>query len=321
MRLDIGAVSDTGLKKDKNEDNYGVYAEATPERNLIDDGALLVVADGLGGHIGGEIASKLAVSVFADVLKQARPVAAHEETGDQVGDTDGEKEEQDSDASLHDLLREWIGRTNDNIYQTNLDLVKGAKPMGTTLLAALLEPGKAHIVNVGDSRAYHIRDGEIVGHTEDHSWVDAQVKRGVMTRKEAETDRRRNVVTRCLGTHPQVAPDLYTWDIQAGDMVLLATDGLTEMVPEEDMLADIAAGGSAQAIAERLVDHANANGGRDNITVIAGRIAPALGGQAAARAKTIWRSHGRILLMLIGMLLFGATCFFAGFFLRPFLRG
>jgi len=299
MRLDIGALSDIGRRKKRNEDSYGVYGEDTPDLALFDEGALLCVADGLGGHIAGEIASKLAVSVVKDVLKEARP----EDDGD-----DGPPH-----AALHALLKQYVALANDNIFQTNRDLVTGQRPMGTTLLAALLEPRHVHVVNVGDSRCYHIRDGEIIDKTEDHSWVDEQVKLGIMTRAEADVDRRRNLVTRVLGTHPAVEPDTYLWHVAPKGILLLCSDGLVNMVKDADIAAEFVAGGSMRDIAQRLVDKANANGGKDNITVVVAQVHPAPAALAKERLKALWRKHGPTVLTL---LLAGAS-FAAGFLIRP----
>ncbi len=305
MRLDIGTRSDIGRRKKTNEDNYGVYGEDTPGLKLFQEGALLCVADGLGGHIGGEIASKLAISVFKDMLKEPRPPQS--EAPDKP------------DKNLHELLRDWVGLANDNIYQTNLDLVKNGRPMGTTLLAALVEPEKVHVVNVGDSRCYHIRDGEIIARTQDHSWVDEQVKLGMMSKEAAEIDRRRNLVTRSLGTHPEVDCDTYLWHITSEDVLLLCTDGLVKMVEDAHIRAELDAGGTAADIAQRLVDRANENGGRDNITVVVAHIDPKPAKMAVRRTGAWLRKHGKPTLVALSFLLFGVACFAAGYFARSLM--
>ena len=303
MRLDIHGQSDVGRRKRNNEDSFGVFGEASPDLALFEEGALLCVADGLGGHIGGEIASKLAVSVLGDVIREKRPPESDDA--------------EDPDGGLRGLFLKYFGFANDNIYQTNLDLVKSGKPMGTTLLGAFVEPGKVHVINVGDSRCYQIRDGEIVAQTEDHSWVDEQVKLGLMSKETAENDRRRNLVTRSLGTHPDVAPDTYVWRTVPGDALLLCTDGLVNMVSEADICTHFKADGTAEEIAQRLVDRANANGGRDNITVVVARLSPPATKLAAQRTEAWLRRHGKV----IGAALLGAALFAAGFVVHALLQG
>ena len=151
MRIDIAAQTDVGRHKRNNEDCYGVFREDFKGLQLFKQGALLCVADGLGGHIGGEIASKLAVSVFKDCLKESPPA-----------DTE---ERQDYDNKYLEILKKAIVHANDTVYQTNKDLVKSGKPMGTTLLGAVIDGKKVYVANVGDSRCYHIRDGELIAST------------------------------------------------------------------------------------------------------------------------------------------------------------
>jgi protein phosphatase len=146
--------------------------------------------------------------------------------------------------------------------------------MGTTLLAALLARNAAWVINVGDSRAYHIREGVILAKTDDHSWVDEQVRQGLMTAEEAETDKRKNLVTRSIGTHPNVEVDCYHWPVASGDILILCSDGLVNMVNEREILRIACQPLPAKDIAAQLVDAANAAGGRDNITVIVAQVNP-----------------------------------------------
>ena len=299
MRMDIAAQTDVGQRKRNNEDYYGVFREDTPDLALFTEGSLLCVADGLGGHVGGEIASKLAVSMIKDAVKLPAP----QETGN---DDDGRED------PYLTLLCEAIQLANDSIHRTNKDLVRSDRPMGTTLLVALIQPRKVYIGNVGDSRCYHIRDGEILAKTEDHSWVDEQVKQGLMSRAEAESDGRRNIVTRCIGTHPEVSADTYTWHVVSGDRILMCTDGLVNMARDSEIRAIFRKHGSSAEIAYRLIELANENGGRDNVTVIVAHISPTLG----HRISSFFRHHGMKLLWGIITLLFGAVCFAAGYYFR-----
>ncbi|MBX7256295.1 MAG: protein phosphatase 2C domain-containing protein [Candidatus Hydrogenedentes bacterium] len=297
MRIDIAAQTDIGKRKRNNEDFYGVFREDTPGLQLFRDGALLCVADGLGGHEGGEIASKLAVSVIKDILKEVPPAPAADAEEDQ---------------GLLPVIREGIRRANETIFRTNQDLITSGRPMGTTLIAAVVTPRKVYIGTVGDSRCYHLRDGEIIAKTEDHSWVDEQVKQGLMTKAEAESDMRRHVVTRSIGTHPAVDIDTYIWHVVPGDTLLVCTDGLINMAKDSEILNVFANGSAPADIAHRLIDLANDNGGRDNITVIVADISPSLLTVIRRRLLAFSKKRGANLFWFFLVLLYGVLCFTGG---------
>jgi protein phosphatase len=298
MRLDVAAQTDTGRRKNKNEDCCGVYQEETPGLRLFSEGALLCVADGLGGHMSGEIASKLAVSIVRDMLNSELPPANGANNGDQ---------------SFLTAIRQAILRANESIWRTNQDLVRGGRPMGTTLLAAIVQPKKVYIGNVGDSRAYHLREGHIIARTEDHSWVDEQVKLGRMSKAEAESDLRKNIVTRCVGTHPEIDVDTYIWNIEPGDMLLLCTDGLVNMVSDSEILEIFRKGGTAAEIARRLVERANENGGKDNITVIVANISPSLPRLIWLKIRAIARRTHLTPALLVFLFFYGLLCAAGGY--------
>lgn len=301
MRIEIAAQTDIGRRKRKNEDSYGVFREDTPGLQLFREGALLAVADGLGGHVGGEIASKLAISFMKDMLKQAAPPPS---------------KDPETDEGPLPVIREYITKANENIHKTNADLVRESRPMGTTLLVALIAPRKVYIGNVGDSRCYHIRDGEILDKTEDHSWVDEQVKAGLMSKAEAESDTRRNVVTRSIGTHPEVAVDTYRWHVVPGDSILLCTDGLVNMVKDTDIVEQFRKPRAAADIAQRLVSMANENGGTDNITVIVAHISPSFGRSVQLRLHSFMRRHGKKVLYGAATVLLSVISLFLGAWLQ-----
>ncbi len=301
MRLDIAAASDIGRRKKDNEDSFGVFLEDTPGNMLFEEGAYLVVADGLGGHMGGEIASKLAVSIVKDVTKETLPIP---------------DDDQDFDASMLALLERYTKLANASVFRTNEDMNTGAKPMGTTLVTSLISPRKVHISNVGDSRVYHIREGQILERTEDHSWVDEQVKMGLMSKSEAEVDQRRNVVTRSVGTRDDVEVDTYMWHIVPGDWLLVCSDGLINMVKDDNIVAEFVRGGTAASIVHRLISMANENGGKDNITAIAAHISPNPITQGIQRWRSFRRKQGLKLLWLLLTLVVGGIGFAAGYFFR-----
>ncbi|MCC6490935.1 MAG: serine/threonine-protein phosphatase [Candidatus Hydrogenedentes bacterium] len=297
MRIDIAAQTDIGRRKRNNEDFYGVFREDTAGLQLFEEGALLCVADGLGGHIGGEIASKLAVSIAKDMLKKPPPPAA----------------DPDEDEGLLPIIREAIRASNDNFHQTNRDLVTGGRPMGTTLLTVIITPKKVFIGNVGDSRCYHIRDGEILAKTEDHSWVDEQVKMGMMTKAEAESDNRRHMVTRSIGTHPEVDIDTYIWHVVPGDTLLLCTDGLVNMCKDAEIIEEFRKNLAPAEIAGRLITMANDNGGKDNITVIVADISPSMRTVVRHNVRAFSRKRGAGILYFLLALLYGALCAAGGY--------
>lgn len=305
MRLDIAALSDVGRRKKNNEDSYVIVREGAKNLNLFKEGALVCVADGLGGHTGGEIASKLAVKIVGELIKEKPPRTPQ----------NGEAIDERNDGPLP-KVRAAIEKANESIFQTNKDLVRTRRPMGTTLLTAIITPKKLYIGNVGDSRCYHIREGEILAQTEDHSWVDEQVKMGLMSKSEAETDRRKNIVTRCVGTHEEVTVDTYRWHIVPGDMLLMCTDGLVNMVKDDDIKREFQRRGSAAEIAQRLVNKANENGGKDNITVVVVNISPAPLRMLYMRFASFLRRNGIGLAWAAFLMVYGALAFFAGYVVR-----
>ena len=304
MRLDIAAQTDVGRRKKKNEDSHGICREGTPGLRLFQEGVLVCVADGLGGHQGGEIASKLAVSFVKDIIKEEPPPMPHE-----MDDVDV------CDGGPLPIMREAILKANAGIYQDNLNngLLKTKRPMGTTLLVGLVEPKRVHIGNVGDSRCYHFRDGDIIDHTEDHSWVDEQVKLGLMSKAEASTDRRKNIVTRCVGTHAETVVDTYRWHIVPGDSLLFCTDGLVNMVPDQEIITIFRQYGTAADIAQRLVNMANENGGKDNTTVIVVHVSPHVLYQVYLRFRSLIRQRGFRSVFMFGA--YGLACAAVGYFL------
>lgn len=309
MLLDIASQTDKGRRKAKNEDACGVYYADSPDNKLLSEGALLVVADGLGGHMGGEIASKLAVSYVKDMIKESLPPI------EDLGDVD------ERDAGPFPIIRQAIQRANDSIFQQNRDILaargdSNARPMGTTILTAIVEPRKVYIGNVGDSRAYHLRSNEIIARTEDHSWVDEQVKLGLMSKAEAETDRRKNILTRSVGTHQDITVDTYRWHIVPGDSLLLCTDGLVNMVPDRDIERIFERFGTAAEIAHQLVSLANENGGKDNITVVVAHIDPSAMRMFVQRVRALLRRYGFNILSLLGLLGLATLAFFAGAYVQ-----
>jgi protein phosphatase len=223
--------SDTGKKRRRNEDSYVV---APP---------LFAVADGMGGAQAGEVASKLAAAA--------------------LGDTDS------GSSSGQERVVSLIQEANRRVYaRANTD--PATSGMGTTMTVALVEGQVVTIGHVGDSRAYLVRAGRLEQLTEDHSLVNELLKSGKLSPQEAETHPQRSVITRAVGTDPDVDVDAFTVDALEGDVFLLCSDGLTDMVDDEGILDVVERyHDDLDRVAKSLVSAANRGGGEDNITVIA----------------------------------------------------
>ena len=237
MKVHHSARTDVGRTRDHNEDSYGV-GEGEPVERF---GELLVVCDGMGGHAAGEIASRVAVET---ILSDYYTVDDEERAA---------------------ALEQAFSHANEQIYAT------GHGTMGTTGVAALLYHDALHIANVGDSRAYLIRDGAIRQLSRDHSFVSDQVAAGLITPDQARSSPHRNVITRALGYQSEVSVDLFRWPLQVGDIVLLCSDGLHGLVTDEEIAKIVLAHASDEAI-DRLIGLANERGGSDNITVAIARV-------------------------------------------------
>ena len=227
--------SDTGKKRRRNEDSYVV---APP---------LFAVADGMGGAQAGEVASKLA----AAALKETHPEGA----------SDAEK------------VTALIQEANRRVYE-RAHSDPATSGMGTTMTVAIVDGHTVTIGHVGDSRAYVVRGGELEQLTEDHSLVNELLKSGKLSREEAETHPQRSVITRAVGTDPDVDVDAFTVEAGEGDVFLLCSDGLTDMVADSDILDVVEKHrDDLDRATKALVSAANRGGGEDNITVIAFSIA------------------------------------------------
>jgi PPM family protein phosphatase len=227
--------SDTGRKRRRNEDSYVV---APP---------LFAVADGMGGAQAGEVASKLA----AAALEETDPGAL----------------------SGPERLTSLIQEANRRVYE-RASSDPATSGMGTTMTVALVEGGGVTIGHVGDSRAYLVREGKLEQLTEDHSLVNELLKSGKLSREEADVHPQRSVITRAVGTDPDVDVDAFVVDAEEGDIFLLCSDGLTDMVSDHDILETVERHpDDLDRVTKSLVSAANRGGGEDNITVIAFTIA------------------------------------------------
>ena len=245
MTVRVGAASDVGLKRSQNEDRFTVWSAEEPDTTAR--GVLLVVADGMGGAMAGEVASQFAVECVLEAYREGH-------------------------GSTVDDLKQAIEAANHVIHEHSRAHAE-LRGMGTTCTAVVLRDGEAAYAHVGDSRAYHVRDGAIRQITQDHSLVAQLVEHRHITPEQAKVDPRRNVVTRSVGVGAEVDVDAARFDVALadGDTVLLCSDGLHTLV-EDVEIARIASGADPDAACDALIALANERGGNDNITVVIGRI-------------------------------------------------
>jgi PPM family protein phosphatase len=230
MLSGFAGVTDPGRRRRRNEDAY----VAVPP--------LFAIADGMGGAQAGEVASGLAAAVL------------EEATGDERGE---------------DRVASLIQEANRRVFQRSTEDA-ATSGMGTTMTVALLDntDGTIAFGHVGDSRAYRVRGGELEQLTDDHSLVGELVRSGRLSPEEAESHPQRSVITRALGTEPDVDVDTFTVEAEPGDIYLLCSDGLTDMASAHDILTAVESNGDLDEAARALVGAANAGGGEDNITVV-----------------------------------------------------
>jgi PPM family protein phosphatase len=232
------SITDVGEKRNINQDY--VFCEENSIGGLPN---LFIVADGMGGHNAGDYASRFCVEVFTDKIRE------------NVGKTP-------------------IGMIADALQYTNDLLLEEANTkndlqgMGTTFVVATIINSVMYVANVGDSRLYVIRDG-IKQITEDHSLVEEMVKTGEIDRKDVRFHPNKNIITRALGANSSVIPDYFEVELKGGDTVLMCSDGLTNMMDDKDILSIVKEfGDDLEMAAQTLVNKANENGGKDNISIV-----------------------------------------------------
>lgn len=245
--LEIASHTDPGMVRSHNEDSIASIAEK----------GLVVLADGMGGYNAGEVASGMATTVITTELRQLLEDHAPHEVDPQSGQK----------AALK-MLREQVAKANTSIYQASQSQPQYAG-MGTTLVVALFYDNKMMVAHIGDSRMYRMRGEEFGQVTKDHSLLQEQIDAGMLTKEQAKQSSNKNLVTRALGIDPAVETEIHEYDTQPGDVYLLCSDGLSDMVSDEDIgMALQALGANLNLAAQQLVQMANDNGGRDNISVI-----------------------------------------------------
>ena len=239
--MDVGAKTDRGLKRVKNEDSFLVKA----------GDCIFAVADGVGGNNSGEVASTFAADEISKYIDSfALPPS---------GDTEA--------------LKEFFGKCIVDVNSRVLNLSSSNEDysgMATTLVMLYIDrySRKAYFLNIGDSRAYILRGKTFKQITEDHTYVNSLVKAGLISKEEAEHHENKNMITKAIGAEYRIEPDFFITEIVPGDVILLCTDGLYGEVSENEIVEELKSGGTMETVCESLVEKALNHGGNDNITVI-----------------------------------------------------
>lgn len=249
MMITVMAATDTGRVRDHNEDYYSALG---PEESPPNVDALLVVADGMGGHAAGEVASKMTVEGIVQSLN---------ERSEEVSKLEG--------SALGAFFGKILEEVNQDVWRAGQELDK--RGMGTTCTLVAIQDDQFFLTHIGDSRAYLLRDGELLQVSKDHSWVEDAVDQGLITREQARIHPNRNVITRAIGLEPQPKIDTSSMVLADGDLLLLCSDGLNSMIPDEDIHRILTSSGREE-VCEALIEAANNQGGHDNTTVVVAAI-------------------------------------------------
>jgi protein phosphatase len=262
--LEIASCTDPGMVRSHNEDS--IAADAA--------NGLVVLADGMGGYNAGEVASGMATTVIITEMQQilsgSKPYQVDARTNEEIGAR---------------LVREQVLKANTSIYQAAQSQPQYAG-MGTTLVVCLFYDNRVLVAHLGDSRLYLMRDASLRQVTKDHSLLQEQIDAGLITPEQAKNAQHKNLVTKALGIDPTVEPEIHEYATKPGDIYLLCSDGLCDMVDDEDIsMALEALGGNLNLAAQQLVQMANDNGGRDNVSVILVRVLREYPGARGVMAK------------------------------------
>lgn len=274
MTLSLQAYGDkhVGQVREINEDEIFVKViQATGEEPV----GLLIVCDGIGGHAGGEFASKWAAKTLQDELKDLfnpadsrKTVKLDAETVEAIAAGHPAPTRKLAETAMEDHIRRAIQRANDVVIGIARAKPGEASDTGTTVTMVVIQGDMATIGNVGDSRTYLLRDGELRPVTQDHSIVASLLAAGMIQPDEIYTHPQRNLIYRSLGGKPDVEADVFRLELQTGDRLLLCSDGLWEMVHDPQLAVIMVKAPSPKAACQRLIDAANANGGEDNISAV-----------------------------------------------------
>ena len=263
-KIEFAELTDTGRVREHNEDAIGSNADI----------GLMVLADGMGGYNAGEVASGIAVQIVTELASEAA------------------KREELTDIDPHSglmrqsiILRDAVYRSNKIIYQTAQSQTH-CEGMGTTIVACMFYDDKVSVAHVGDSRAYRMRGGQLEQITLDHSLLQELVDRGFYSQEEAQRSTNRNYVTRALGVEPTVEVEVHEYDVLPDDIYLLCSDGLPDMVEDDDIHLTISTfNASLDVVGQQLIDLANDHGGRDNVSVMLAQVKEAFPAKRGLFAK------------------------------------
>lgn len=238
--MELFAKTDRGKVRKENQDSCYIF---TPDGQS----ALMLVCDGMGGHRAGNVASSLTATVFAGQVKEGLEGAR-------------------ASGGVCNLMKGALRNANSAVYKLSISEPE-CRGMGTTMVSAVIIGHDATVMNVGDSRAYHITGGAIRQVTRDHSVVEDMVRRGDITREESRTHPSKNLITRAVGTVPELEADFFSVALRDGDALILCSDGLTNEVREEELLKAELESATAEDAADRLLELALERGAPDNVTV------------------------------------------------------
>lgn len=238
--MNIWGITDVGAVRHQNQDSYHIEL-------LAEDMALGIVCDGMGGAKAGNVASQLAVETFLETAKAQPP----------------EQWRNEPEALLHFAAEQANGAVH---FRANVDA--DCRGMGTTMVAALVVGDRAYILNIGDSRCYLVQPEGISRITRDHSLVEDLVARGQITPEQARQHPQKNLITRALGAESRLRADLFRQPMEHGDALLLCSDGLSNMVSDQELLYEVLHGGPAEDCCRRLLDIALSRGAPDNVTAV-----------------------------------------------------
>ena len=233
-------LTDPGMVRSQNQDHYAIV-------KLGRDQLLAIICDGMGGARSGNIASQMAVEVFVEEVK--RTTRANMKP-----------------ARIDNMLEQALEMANEAVYEQS-QLSEEYRGMGTTLVAAFFQKDQLTVANVGDSRAYLFNKDGVKSITTDHSLVELMVQRGEITREAAKFHPGKNLITRAVGTEAKVSCDLYHLKLNKGDSVLLCSDGLSNVMSDQEILFEVIHGVNKNDCCQRLMNIANYRGSPDNVTV------------------------------------------------------
>jgi serine/threonine protein phosphatase PrpC len=261
----IGAsLTHTGLRKENNEDAIMLHIPQSANGTRL---GLLMIADGIGGHLAGEIPSQIAIDTVHDALADVLDAPLTD-----VSDATPEVKETLQKDQLASLVKQTIEKANRTIYDYAQQHWEQASNLGTTATCGLVYNDLLIIGHVGDSRAYRLRQGDLEQLTEDHTFVGEMVRHGQFSSEAFYDHPKRHVIIRALGQKPEVQVDIKYFHVQPGDRLLFCTDGVWEMVRDEQIKNILSSAASPQEAVERLFSSAMEAGGVDNIGVVVGEI-------------------------------------------------